>query len=178
MDVSLRGIVLWIIDAILLYVFWTTMDKIKELFMGTLIGMELIIGLIGFLILIIAVFLTVYLIVLAYRYFSIKMIDGIQAHIFFPKGTVRENQTLKYHDTLPFRRKLIVNLKVNPSKAYYLPASQDSYGWKLIKKFPSLWIVELESNTERSDFTGKWCEKKGFTLIPHGASKEDLLEED
>jgi hypothetical protein len=111
-------------------------------------------------------------------YPRVEYIDGVQAYIFFPKGTTRDNQTLKYHGTLNTRRKLIVNLKVNPPKAYYLPTASDSYGWQLIKKYSGLWVSELESNTERSDFAQKWCAKQGYELIPRTATKKDLLEYD
>ena len=111
---------------------------------------------------------------------DVERIDGVQAHIFFPKGTSQINQTLAHHGTLNRRRKLIVNLKVNPPKAYYIPTSTDSYSWKLIEKYPGLWISQFDTNTnlQREDFTQNWCNNQEYTLIRKMATKKDLLEKD
>jgi hypothetical protein len=106
------------------------------------------------------------------RRMSIKWIEGVQAHIFFPKDTPITNKNLDYHKK-HFRYKLIINHKTKTPQAYYMPT--DSYGWKLIKKHSDLWISEIGPPSNDPNFTKKWCEKHGYNLNPWKASKKDLL---
>lgn len=106
---------------------------------------------------------------------DVEQIDEVSAFIFFPKGTPNANRTLDYHEN-HLHKKIIVNFKTNPHKAYYMQAP-DSYGWRLVRKYSDMWVSELHSGSEDEDFTKNWCDKKGFVLIPRSASKDDLLEE-
>ena len=106
---------------------------------------------------------------------EIEKIDGVNAYVFFPVETPDENRTLNYHSKYLHKR-LIVNLKTEPPKAYFMTASKDSYGWQLIKKYSSMWVSELHYDLENKYFTKQWCKAKGYTLIERVASKEDLLD--
>jgi len=104
----------------------------------------------------------------------IEDIEGIQAYIFFPPGTIRENKTLEYHEKHKLHYKLIVNLKLTPHEAYYMSAPK-SFGWRFVKKYGH-WVSEKgPASLEDSDFTRKWCEKRRWKLNPYDATKKDLL---
>lgn len=111
------------------------------------------------------------------RWMSIEYIEGIQAYVFFPKGTpLEKRRDLEYHRKYLHHR-LIVNLKTKPPKAYYM--NPKSYGWKFIKKHDR-WVHEVVTRENYScddpDFTEKWCKEKGYELYPSAASKNNLLE--
>lgn len=107
---------------------------------------------------------------------NVERIEQVQAYIFFPKGTPEEDKTLEYHEK-HFHKKLVVNFKKKPPQAYRLPAANTSYGWKLIKKYPDLWI-SVEDPIYPDPDTQKWCEERGYGLNPWSVSKKELLEAD
>jgi len=86
---------------------------------------------------------------------------------------------LDYH-MKNFRYRLVVNLKTDPPKAYFL--TPGSYGWQLIEKFPERWISEVipwskcASEQTSSEFIREWCNEKCYDLKPGVAEKKDLLE--
>lgn len=103
-----------------------------------------------------------------------EKIPNVTAYIFFPSGTPRENQTLEYHLNNRLSHKLIVNHKVTPPNAYYL--TPDSYGWKMIVKFPTTWVSEDDPTPYDRDFLKRWCDGRNFKLYTFPAEKKHLLE--
>ena len=99
----------------------------------------------------------------------IKRIDHVEAFIFFPKDTPEVSKTLEYHQK-NFHKKVIVNFKISPPEAYYLHASDKSYGWRLIQKYTNIWRSEVDTGFSIE----KWCTDKEFHLNPWDASKDEL----
>ncbi len=105
--------------------------------------------------------------------FGIKRVEGVQAHVFFPVGTPDALKTLKYHKE-HYHHRLIINHKTTLPKAYFLPT--DSFGWKLIEKYPDIWVSEDDPNPHDAKFTEEWCKANGFHLVQKTATKYDLRE--
>jgi hypothetical protein len=103
---------------------------------------------------------------------DLERIGEVQAHLFFPASTLETQKTLDYHKE-HFHHRLFVNHKTAPPSAYYLPT--DGFGWKLISKYPDLWVSETDPNPYDDSFTAKWCQEKGYQLFPVRVEKEDLL---
>lgn len=105
--------------------------------------------------------------------------EGITAHLFFPAGTPEKNKNSGYHRR-HFHHRLVVNHKMHPPEAYYITPNSD--GWRFIEKCPELWVSEIvTSRRYRIDdpkFTQKWCDEKGYRLIPKIAENKDLLRSD
>ena len=172
-DNWVKGVVGFVIFAIIQNIIDRIIDFSGNLLLPTILAVS-----ISDIILIIGIIVAVILIIVVYKLKSdIERIDKVEAFIFFPKGTLNKNRTLNYHKK-HLHNKLIVNFKTKPPKAYYLTRDSCSYGWRLIKKYPNMWISQLHSNSESGTFTNKWCKQKGYTLIQRDASEEDLLEED
>lgn len=129
----------------------------------------------GFLIILVAI-VTITIIVRFKQRRSIERIDGVEAFLFFPRGTLEENKTLDHHEK-HFHKKLMVNFKQKPPQAYYLHAANTSYSWKLIQKYPDLW-TSVEDSAYPDPDTQKWCEEKGYKLNSWSASKKELLKAD
>ena len=108
---------------------------------------------------------------------EVEYIEGISAYLFFPPGVPREQQDLNYHKK-HLHHRLIVNHNTRPPVAYYL--TPDSYSWKFIEAYPQTWLSEVVKTENYSvddpDFIKKWCDSKGYRLVPRSASKKDLLE--
>ena len=109
------------------------------------------------------------------RHERINYYTKVQAYLFFPKGTSEKDKNLEYHKE-NLHHRLIVNLKVNPPRAFFLTPESD--GWKFIEEYPEKWVSEIVTSPNYSiddpDFTKKWCEERGFVLKPWVAEKEDL----
>lgn len=105
---------------------------------------------------------------------EIEYIENVVGQLFFPSEVPKKDRTLEYHKT-HLQHRLIVNYKVYPPKAYYLPTN--SYGWKLIEKFPNdLWFSYIDPTPTDDNFIQKYCNEKKFDLCPITAQKKHLLE--
>jgi hypothetical protein len=125
---------------------------------------------------IILTLVSVVLMIHFWRLYSIKHIERVRAYIFFPVGTLEKDKNLEYHAE-HYHKRLIINFKKRIPQAYPLPNASTCYGWKLIHKFPDMW-VSVEDSTYPNPDIQKWCEKKGYNLNSWSASKEELLESD
>lgn len=50
-----------------------------------------------------------------------------------------------------------------------------SFGWRLIEKFPDLWVSENDRAADDDNFPRRWCEERSYRLVPKAAEKSDLL---
>jgi hypothetical protein len=98
---------------------------------------------------------------------------GVMAYLFFPKYVPESARTLELHEALHGRR-VIVNHKTKPVTAYYL--SPNTYAWRLIKKrAETLWVSETDTEPDNPEFVEKWCQQKGYLLLPHIPDRKELL---
>jgi hypothetical protein len=100
-------------------------------------------------------------------------IKGIQAYLFFLPDSAESVKTLKHHRQWLHHR-LIVNHKTTPPTAYYL--SPDSFAWRLVEKQRDFWVAESDPFPEDANFAEKWCQQRGYKLIPRNPTRTDLME--
>jgi len=119
------------------------------------------------------------IIAILYGVYAMKQrpVLGVNAYLFFPKNTNRDNLTLEFHKN-NFLHRALVNLKTNPPAVYYL--TPDSYGWRLVEsQGRSITIIETDTDPTEpiTSFLQKWCKEKGYFLRDNIPDREALLAE-
>jgi hypothetical protein len=95
-------------------------------------------------------------------------LEHVHLHVFWPLRRIITHQPewIQRQGDFP-RNKYLVDYKAK--KAY----SVGAYGWSLLVPDTR---IEMHSETRWFPFYQRfWCWKRGFTVIPHAASKADLL---